>query len=408
MGRKKTRSSSKHSSKKSTRSSAASSHESPVSYRSSRRTVSDASSAASSSAAASSTASSNDRESAASYRSSHAPSRSSSAAHRECRNAIDEEASSHGDETKSLDIVDMMSAAHRIDATLDEDVVVDERRATRPLTPIDDRADSMQHPTFRNALLQHTQLPQWPWNVMNAMESATERAALEFINNPHYDNQRIVSGLRDVLHAHASTTAHASVPRYGASFSEAPAVHGVLQPQLQRAHELDSKAWKQQLSTTILGILEQLNRMTGHRADITQKTMAQLDAIDRVREIHEGRAASLTSPTRRANAMRIIKARVAYAVQQLENHMRTRLRDMQREMLARQSDAPKMRGLDANDSALKQVLETVVHDDAQLTNTMGALEAHHRHAVSEELEKWNMFLMQWSTASAKYDDHRFK
>lgn len=407
MGRKKTRSSSKHSSKKSTRSSAASSHESPISYRSSRRTVSDASSSAASSAA-SSTASSNDRKSAASYRSSHAPSHSSSAARREYRNAIDEEGSSHGDETKSLDIVDMMSAAHRIDAALDEDVVVDQRRATAPSTPINEQTALEQQPTFRNTLLEHTQLPQWPWDVINAMESATERAALEFMNNPHYDNQRVVSGLRDVLHTHASATAHASVPRYGASFSEAPAVHGALQPQLQRAHELDGKVWKQQLSTTILGILEQLNRMAGHRADITQKTMAQLDAIDRVREIHEGRAASLTSPTRRANAMRIIKARVAYAAQQLENHMRTRLRDMQREMLARQSDAPKMRGVNADDSALKKVLETVVEDNAQLTSTMGALEAHHRHAVSEELEKWNMFLMQWSTASAKYDDHRFK
>ena len=73
--------------------------------------------------------------------------------------------------------------------------------------------------------------------------------------------------------------------------------------------------------------------------------------------------------------MRVIKARVAYAAQQL-NHMRTRLRNMQREMLAPERRA-KMRGVNADDSALKQVLETVVEDNAQLTSTMGALEAHH-------------------------------
>ena len=91
-----------------------------------------------------------------------------------------------------------MSAAHRIDATRDEDVVVDEWPAP---TPIKRHNDPAQQPTFGNTLLKHTQLPQWPWDVINAMENATERAALEFINNPHYDNQRIVSSLRDVLHA---------------------------------------------------------------------------------------------------------------------------------------------------------------------------------------------------------------
>ena len=175
------------------------------------------------------------------------------------------------------------------------------------------------------------------------------------------------------------------MPVYGGGVN-----HGVRRT-LEHAHEQDATAWKRAFSHMMHSTMEGLDRTSGQGADLVRRTMALVEELERVADVHEKRVATLCSEKRQAQGRAIIRSRMGLVMKALAQKLKADMRSSMTGHLAMyKQDA--MRG--ATDACQNRHTKDALAelDERTALDAADALRSINASIVRRELDRWSSFL----------------